>query len=252
MAVRSMAARAQLARAAPPPASFIFVLESANTKLMSRRRLVAATYASIEGTCPDSCALKKTRECYAMGGQVGMVTERIHAKRAPIEHARAEADAIDAADPRDRYLRLHVSGDASVPRAAQLLGAAARRWLERGGRTVWTYTHAWATVPRESWGPSVSVLASVDKLAHVAAAFARGYAVARYVAAFPADSWEEAGMTWIACPAQTRDDTGCVDCRLCMDAEGLRARKRGIAFVAHGHRGEKLKRRLQVLQTGVV
>jgi hypothetical protein len=80
--------------------------------------------------------------------------------------ARAEAAAIDGLTG-DRLLRLHVVGDARTNAAARVLPEAARRYALRGdsprrGRKVWTYTNAWRTVGRESWGDAVSVLASVE------------------------------------------------------------------------------------------
>ena len=44
---------------------------------------VSTTYASIEKTCPKTCKLKTTRECYGMHGRVGMVTRRIDAETHP-------------------------------------------------------------------------------------------------------------------------------------------------------------------------
>ena len=41
---------------------------------------VSTTYASIAKTCPKSCKLKSTRECYGMHGHVGLVTRRIDAE----------------------------------------------------------------------------------------------------------------------------------------------------------------------------
>lgn len=43
----------------------------------TKKRKVSTTYASIEGSCPSSCKLKKTRECYGMHGHVGLVTRRL-------------------------------------------------------------------------------------------------------------------------------------------------------------------------------
>lgn len=128
-----------------------------------------------------------------------------------IKVAKAEALAIDGAfrgGPIDgRPIRLHTVGDCRNRTSARIVGEAASRWVERGGGNAWTYTHAWREVPRESWGPSVSVLGSIDVVGHARRAIQAGYAPARYVPAFPhgSRSWVESGVRWIPCPAQTRE-----------------------------------------------
>lgn len=243
----------------------IFVPKSKNAKIGSVRNpraRVATTYASIKGSCPKDCARRVDGSCYAKSGPVHMyVGRRLDAAtpmHSPLTVAREEAAAIDAAFPAGvpqdgtrggRDLRLHTSGDCSTPQAARIVGAAAQRYRERNGGAVWTYTHAWRDVAPSEWGQAVSVLASLDNAADANEAHARGYAPARVVASFPEGNraWTEHGVKWIACPAQTRDDTGCADCRLCLDASALHARRAGIAFEAHGTRAKALKRRLQVV-----
>ncbi len=128
-----------------------------------------------------------------------------------IKVARAESRAIDGAFRGGlidgRPIRLHTVGDCRNRTSARIVGAAASRWVERGGGNAWTYTHAGEDVPRKAWGDSVSVLASIDTLDQVATVIANGYAPARYVADFPhgARSWVESGVRWIPCPAQTRE-----------------------------------------------
>lgn len=243
----------------------VFAPKSGNVKITGARKWrVSTTYAPIEQTCPDSCALRRSGECYALGGHVFFTMRRIEAAAAAsgadsLACARSEAIQLDAAFrgrriPQDgarggRDLRLHTSGDCRTRKAARALAAAARRWRKRGGGDVWTYTHGWRDVPRSDWR-GVSVLASLDSLDDVAAARAQGYAVARYVASFASDkAWREAGITWIPCPAQTREASGvgCADCRLCMSADKLAARNAGIAFEAHGMRASAMKRRLTMV-----
>jgi hypothetical protein len=248
-------------KSAKPAKSAIIAAKSNNAKIKSARGKgeVATTYASIKASCPEACELRKTGECYAKNGMVGFVVNRLDKAsdgHDPIGTATTEAAEIDGAFkggavPQDgakggRDLRLHTSGDCSTPEAAAIVGAAAERWVARKGGDVWTYTHAWRDVPRSAWTSSVSVLASVDNVADATAAMESGYAVARYVAEFPsAKGWTEAGVRWIACPAQTTENTGCADCRLCMGADKLRERGVGIAFSAHGTKSNSLKRRLQ-------
>jgi hypothetical protein len=239
----------------------LFVADSGNTKIQGTHGgKVAATYSSIEATCPRSCALYQNKFCYAMSGHVLFTLRRFKGAKGsrPEQAAREEAAAIDTAFkggpvPQDgarggRDLRLHVSGDARTPGAAKILAGAIARWFARGGGAAWTYTHAHKSVPRAAWGPT-SVLASVDRLEDVPAAKAQGYAPARYVAEFPSEkAWEEGGTKWIPCPAQTRDNVGCADCRLCFNDQALRERNAGIAFSAHGAKQTAMKRRLTVVQ----
>ncbi|HKY50814.1 MAG TPA: hypothetical protein VJP45_06120, partial [Candidatus Limnocylindria bacterium] len=115
---------------------------------------VTSTYVSIAATCPDSCRFKNNG-CY---DQAGPAAKHARARDAAadgwsaLEVIRAEADAIDRLYPNGvpqdgarggRDLRLHVGGDVSCSRGAELLGEAARRWRERGGGAVWVYTHRW-------------------------------------------------------------------------------------------------------------
>jgi len=43
----------------------------------TEKHKVSTTYESIEGSCPSTCKLKETRECYGMHGHVGLVTRRL-------------------------------------------------------------------------------------------------------------------------------------------------------------------------------
>jgi hypothetical protein len=109
---------------------------------------------------------------------------------------------------------------------------------------VWSYTHAWRTVNVESWR-GVSILASVESVEAGELAQQRGYVPARVVAEHPADgkAFTEGGIRWIPCVEQTRG-VKCEDCRLCWDAEALRARGAGITFAVHGNK----KRALRVIR----
>jgi hypothetical protein len=222
----------------------ILVFDSHNAKLGP----VAATYASIEASCPASCSLKGNG-CYAHGGNVALHVRRLDASKAsPLMAARDEADAIDASPrPRGKALRLHVAGDCSTIVAANTVAAASGRWLERGGGPVWTYTHAWRSVPRTMAWERVSALASIETAADAKVARRAGYAPALVVAEHPADgrAWKANGITWIPCPAQTRDNITCADCRLCWDDAKLKARNAGITFAVHGSRK---RRALTVIQ----
>jgi len=187
--------------------------------------------------CVD-CPLKNNG-CYAQVGNVGMHVKKLDAAAreshaSPVRSARQEAKGIDALRAKGQGLRLHTSGDCPTTEAAEIVADAAGRFMKRGGGQAWTYTHAWRRVTRRAWG-AVSVLASVETLADARRAMKRGFAPARVVAKFDGDkAWTEDGIRWIPCPAQTRDDVTCETCKLCWNADRLKARASGIAFEAHG------------------
>src|ERR1700722_6357202 len=129
----------------------IFVARSKNYKIGN----VSCTFASIKATCPDTCSLKDSG-CYAKNSFVGMINYRMD-KRArqhsPLKLARAEANAIDNAYggrtiPKNRMLRLHISGDSKTIKGTRLLAKAAKRYQDRNEGAIWTFTHAWKHVPR--------------------------------------------------------------------------------------------------------
>lgn len=220
------------------------VRESGNAKTGP----VAATYAPIMQTCPESCPLRGGNGCYAEDGNVGF-----HMRRKQKETEGMNGDTIamlEAAEIRDagptaygRPLRLHVSGDAVTPFRARTLADACARW----NGPVWTYTHGWRDVPRENWG-SVSVLASCENTKDAARALEAGYAPAVVVAEHPADGRAETrdGVRLIPCPSQTRGVT-CDRCRLCFDADSLHRRGAAVSFAAHG---TKKRRTLDILRSG--
>lgn len=224
----------------------------------------AATYVTIQGTCPSSCRFKNGNGCFAEAGYMGPLIRRLDRETRglrPVDVAQNEADAIDAFHPipqdggkygnAGRDLRLHVSGDAFDTESAEILAGAARRWKERGGGAVWAYTHSWRTIPVEAW-TGISVLASCETPRDVAEARERGYAPAIVVRDFRgarrAYELPEISGRVLPCPAETSKTT-CVQCRLCFDVEGLRKRNLVIGFSAHGRDIEKAKRRLPILDT---
>lgn len=227
------------------PATFVPLSRNAKTGP------VAATYASIRSTCPDSCAFKDAG-CYAQGGRVAITVRRLDSAGATaIEAAHTEARLVETGQCIPGLpLRLHVSGDARLTYSAQRLGLSASRWRARSGGPVWTYTHAFRDVPRGAWGPDVSVLASCDHPSQAPLARSQGYAPAVVVAELPPDgrAWYDRGSAtrWIPCPEQTRGIT-CTQCRLCFNADSLRDRGAGIAFGAHGQGAKHVKLRLQVV-----
>lgn len=212
------------------------VLHSKNVKVGD----VAATYAPIRQTCPVSCPMRDNG-CYAQYGNVRYSETRVSQY---VDGMNGDTVAILEADevcdmarkaPRGHAIRLHVSGDATSDFRASHMARAADTWRRVVNGPVWSYTHAWRDVARDSWG-TVSILASCESTADAAVALAKGYAAAVVVASHPADGRAyrtSEGVKVIPCPSQTRD-IKCTECRLCWDDAMLIAQGAAIAFATHG------------------
>lgn len=217
---------------------------------------VVVTYAA-QVTCHPGCPFYHSG-CYFEQGPLGVLTRELNASAAalgatPLAVISEEARLLDGTPARSD-LRLHGGGDCPDDACARVLSGAAERYAARGGALelkVWTYTHAWRTVGRASWG-SVSVLASCETAADALAAMARGYAAALVVPAFDGPKTytlaDGAGgeVRVVPCPFQTKG-VQCVKCRLCLDADRLLADRLVIGFEAHGARKGAVIEKLQVL-----
>jgi hypothetical protein len=223
---------------------------------------VVATYVAIAPTCPSTCQFKAAG-CYVTAGFTGRsnrLLEQAAEELSGDEVCAREAEVLDGLFgnaggrvPQDggrdgksgRDLRLHTGGDTSSTRAARRLALTARRWRERGGGVVWSYTHRWRAIARRAFG-EISILASVETFAEAARAWARGYAPAIVVDAHPEDgrAWSHGALRVVPCPAETRGAT-CVECRLCLDADGLHERKTVIAFALHGAQRARVHLRVE-------
>ena len=226
-------------RALSPTLAGIYAKElTANPKLGP----VSATYVA-QLSCPASCPLLGSG-CYAENGFTSMaITKRLIRGvldgTTPAEIAQREASAIDALSG-ERALRLHVVGDSTTIEGTRALAAAARRYSSRHDRPVWTYTHAWRSLPRSAWG-SVSVLASCENERDLIAAKRRGYATALVVPGHRARKlYQERRTKLLPCPEQT-SGVSCAACGLCMRDDYLRDAGITIAFAAHGSPASKSK-----------
>ena len=233
----------------------IYVEESGNSKILGSKK-VDATYASIRTSCPKSCPLMGDG-CYAELGYTGITSHRLDKDangQSALDTARAEAKAIDSSYkggpvPKGRDLRVHVAGDSRTLAGTRMINNAVGRWTKRGGGKAWSYTHAWAHVPREEWS-RVSILASISSTSEVKAARKQGYAPAIVVAQHPSEkayTLPVSDTKFIPCPNQTRS-VGCTDCRLCFDANRLYEGNFGIAFAVHGVMKEQMKKHLLVIK----
>lgn len=144
-------------------------------------------------------------------------------------------------------LRLHVVGDVGGALGALALGRAARGWLRVGGGPVWTYSHRWREVARFAWGPAVSVLASCETDADIAAARGAGYAVALvrgFKSARPAGGVECPQQRLDSGPGSAGAAADCASCLACTRDTRLRNGGRYIVLSPHGSGAKKITKRL--------
>lgn len=230
----------------------IYVENSSNSKLGK----MDAIYASIQSTCPSSCALRD-KGCYAQNSFSGIVSRRLDKeakKSTPLDVARSIARAIDdshggGAVPEGTIVRTFVSGDSRTWMGTRIIAKAISRWIKRGGKVAYGYSHAFARVPRHMWGET-NVLASIDRIEDAKVARANGYSPAIVVANHISErvyNLPGSDIKWIPCPNQTRGIT-CASCKLCFNTNRLFEGGYGISFAAHGVKTREIKRRLTVIQ----
>ena len=210
---------------------------SQNRKLGSGR--VNATYVA-QQSCPSTCPFRDAG-CYAESGPTGVQTKRLNQSNlTPIELATNEAAAISLL-PTEFPLRLHVVGDCPDAESAEVVSKAAASYRQQGGKPVWTYTHAWKTVPRSAWG-DVSVLASCETYEDAREAIKLGYGTSMVVPKYEngAKAWKEGNLNIVPCPYETRGKT-CDKCKLCWHDQTLQERKSVIAFAPHGSGAPKVQ-----------
>lgn len=224
----------------------------------SKIGLASATSAAQE-SCDDTCPFLRNG-CYAEAGFQGMyVTSKLNREATKNEStfediARAEASEIDTLTGK-RDLRLHVVGDGKTDKVARILGAAATRFKSKFGRAVWTYTHAWRTVRRASWGKDVSILASCENVQHIVAARQRGYATILVMQKFLSEKlFVLDGEKILPCPHtvhENRRKAGlphkaitCVSCKLCFKDTFLRENGITIGLESHGGAVKKVNQTL--------
>jgi hypothetical protein len=103
-----------------------------------------------------------------------------------------------------------------------------------GGFPAWTYTHAWATVPRSAWN-GARVFASVHTQADIEAARANGYtgiAIAGTGRHPSRKVYRVLDVDAVPCPAQFDDGRGRVQCDACtICQEPDKMADRGLAVV---------------------
>lgn len=232
-----------------------YVSDSGNKKIKGSKK-IDCTYASVRGSCPLTCIFKDAG-CYSQHGPLGIHVGRLDKEvdgLSALQIARSEAQAIDESYnggevPSGRDMRLHVSGDCRTVAGAKLLNSAVGRWKARGGGNVYSYTHCWDHVTKDVWS-NVSMLASVDTVEDAVYARQNGYAPAIVVPEHISNkvyTLPGSDIKWIPCPAQVKG-IGCVDCKICFNADKLFKNNMGVAFSAHGVKKTSIKRRLTVIK----
>lgn len=213
----------------------------------SLRPRVCSTYVSVSATCSGSCPFKD-RGCYVQAGITGRLIRQLDAAAfgmCSLDVIREECALIDSVFPSGvpqdgfvggRDLRLHVGGDASTERGAEMLARSADLWQRRGGGSVWTYTHAWRQIDRRAWGV-ISASASVETVEEADDAWFSGYVPVLVLPRFErAGAYRlggsSTGLRLIPCSAELRG-SNCAECRACIDSAHMRGRY-AIGIVVHG------------------
>lgn len=198
--------------------------------------LMAATYVA-RASCPKSCPLFH-HGCYASLGHCGVHTHRLDRAAANVHAttltvAKAEAWAIkNMTIIPNLPLRGHIVGDCSTPKCAEIVGDAYRSYMDRGGGISYSYTHAWATVPRKAWGPRISILASCESLDQVFLARKMGYhAAVLLVREKLIKATTIQGIKILPC-SHALKGTFCSECKLCMREDFLAKSGSVVAFQA--------------------
>lgn len=210
---------------------------SVETSGNEKTGILANTYLARQPSC-HGCPLWAV--CYGINSlHVAAILKHLEAMAAGaqldgIDLATEEAAQLDGMSGR-HPCRLHVTGDCKSAAAARIVAAAAARYRAKHGQAVWTYTHFWQTVPRESW-KNVSVLASCETASQVKWAHHRGYAVATVEGQDIEAELKAAGFRVVTCPAQTHKGVTCSKCKLCWKDGMLHKNKVVISFLAHGTR----------------
>lgn len=225
--------------------------------MVAQQPFVATTYTSIKLTCPSSCRFKDNG-CYIQAGPSSLFANRLdmHDQFTGTEVNEIEAELIDQAwvrgVPQEGArggidIRIHSGGDFRSARGARAVGGALDRFKSRRGGDGWGYTHRWRTIPADSYGPAMSILASVETLPEVEQAIELGYTPAMtmrffyHKTAYRLPGLESVKV--IPCPEQTRG-IKCNKCRLCMKKL---PKGTAIGFELHGTGASQAAHRLPII-----
>lgn len=204
---------------------------------------MGATYRKVGETCPSTCSHLLSKSCYALSSFTGM-------------HQRnAVRDAFDGMTYYDfiktlsespkklakirNTVRLHVSGDFFFGDEIDTAYVNGVKLAHETFKNIlgYTYTHRYSDFGAYNWPENLVVNASCDTVQDIKTAQALGWpTVTTTNANDTRKRWEQDGVTFVTCPAQTANLT-CDQCRLCMKKD----RKFTVAFRAHGASKKKVK-----------
>ena len=181
---------------------------------------------SPQSTCPISCKF------YPKLSQDIKGKKR---KDNAVRLATIEADKLDELKP-DINARIHVVGDCQTSESASIVGSAMVRYgnRSRNGSIAYTYTHAWQTVPIESW-QGANVLASCETTAEVEHANKLGYQAELTLVKHQSRKIYKIGNVRILpCPNNWNKQVKCSDCMLCANTKLLKSKKWTIGLAIIG------------------
>lgn len=199
--------------------------------------------------CRDSCAgcALLDRLCYAWKGLANVSLHRLEARRQQrpghytVEHALAHRARTA------RAVRIGAMGDPARANRWELRQAA--KGCRARGLVVLSYTHFW----REAPDLKDLCLASTDGPAEAAEAIDAGWVATTIL---PWDHDEACGPTFttpngryrgFVCPAQTKADVTCNDCRMCSPQHPVwqAGKVHMVGFLDHSRAAAREKQRMQ-------
>lgn len=217
--------------------------KSGNTKT----GFVGATYRKVGESCPSTCSHLISKSCYALSSFTGMTQRR--SDRSEFDGMNYHAFVTGLANSPKKAarightVRLHVSGDFFFEDKLDEVYIKGVLLAHEDNPSIlgYTYTHRYQDF--ESLGgygifpDNLVVNASCDTVEDIATAKAQGWPTVTTTSADDTRKrWEQDGVTFLTCPAQTAGIT-CAVCRLCMKPD----RKFTIAFRAHGTSKRRVK-----------
>lgn len=244
-----------------------FAVERTDNGKLSIGKKFSTTLSS-HHSCPDTCRFKgdplnpdgpNGNGCFTYDHLLGNEARKLDRAGETdfVKIALQEAAAIDALTGK-WDCRIHEVGDCSCIEAAQIVAAAAERYMAKQGRIAFTYTHAYKapySVPRSAWG-NVSVLGSCETEEDIQLVQSMGYVPSIVVSEFLHDTpYYIGGHKFLPCPhnlnVQVTNEKGekehitCRTCRFCLKESWLREKGLGVAFRAHGSRVKTARSVLQ-------
>jgi len=210
-----------------------FVKKSANRKTGA----IPVTYSERE-TCPDTCP-HKDDDCYGEDFYTRLAWNKVPQRGGDIDALCASIAAL----PDDQLWRHNVVGD--LPGDNRTIDTKALTSIIRAnkGKRGFTFTHKPMTSAKNramvqlANNAGFTINLSADDVGH--ADKLASLSIAPVVAIVPIDTPDKFttpdGRAGIVCPAQSREDVTCLDCKLCSVA----SRRVIIGFRAHGTKAKK-------------